>query len=264
MSSARSATRTALVTGAAQGIGRAIAIRLAADGLDVAVNDLPTAAGALEDVAGEIRSAGRRTCTVPADVSSAAEVDTMVARAVAELGRLDVLVANAGIVHVGGLLDLDVDTWDRILGVNLRGMFLCYRAAARAMIAQGAGGKIIGAASVAAYKAGKSQGPYSASKFGVRGLTQTAAQEWAEHGITVNVYCPGIVVTPMWDSIDESFTAQSGAPRGSALHAMTDQIALRRLAQPEDVAGVVSFLASRDADYMTGQSIVVDGGFIYN
>jgi meso-butanediol dehydrogenase / (S,S)-butanediol dehydrogenase / diacetyl reductase len=253
-------SRVAIVTGAASGIGRAIAVRLAADGFDVAINDLPRARDALETVADEVRDTGRRAVTVLADVSVEAEVDELVGSTVAALGRLDVMVANAGIVHVGPLLDLTVDEWDHVMAVNARGTFLCYRAAARQMIEQGEGGKLIGAASVAAHQGGVQQGPYSASKFALRGLTHAAAQEWAPHGITVNVYSPGVVDTPMWEAIDEIFTSQRGQRKGEAMEGIRQRIVLGRVEHPRDVAGLVSYLASPDADYMTGQSVLIDGG----
>ena len=149
------------------------------------------------------------------------------------------------------------------MAVNLRGVFLCYTAAARQMIAQGDGGKIIGAASIAAHKGFGLLGHYSASKFAVRGLTQAAAQEWAEHGITVNAYCPGIVGTAMWELIDEKLTEHVGEPKGSALAKFSELIALGRVETPEDVASFVSYLAGADSDYMTGQSVMIDGGVLF-
>jgi meso-butanediol dehydrogenase/(S,S)-butanediol dehydrogenase/diacetyl reductase len=132
------------------------------------------------------------------------------------------------------------------------------------MIAQGRGGRLIGAASVAAHRAGKWQGAYSASKFAVRGLSQASAQELGEHGITVNVYSPGIVHTPMWDAIDDAVTSRRGTAPGSEMAGWLDRIPLGRLETPDDVAGVIAFLASPDAGYITGQSIVVDGGIWFS
>ena len=180
----------ALVTGGARGIGRGIAIRLAADGHEVAVADLPSMRAETDATAAEIGG-----LALDVDVSDAGQVDAMIAACVAEYGRLDIMVANAGIAQVAPLLEVSPEQFDTLMAVNLRGVFLCYTAAARQMIAQGDGGKIIGAASIAAHKGFGLLGHYSASKFAVRGLTQAAAQEWAEHGITVNAYCPGIVGT---------------------------------------------------------------------
>ncbi len=199
-----------------------------------------------------------------ADVSVAGEVEAVVAGHVATYGGVDVMVANAGIAITAPLLETTDEQWQRTIDVNLRGVFNCYRAAARHMVAQGRGGRLIGAASVASHRGGKWQGAYSASKFAIRGLSQSVAQELGEHGITVNVYSPGVVDTPMWESIDRAMTTRTGAPVGSARAGMVEQIALGRLEVPEDVAAVVSFLASPAAGYMTGQSIVVDGGMWFS
>ena len=256
-------TRTALITGGARGIGRGIALRLAADGLDVAVADLPTMRPEADAVVDEIRAAGRQSVAIDVDVSDAGQVDAMVRTVVAELGRLDVMVANAGIADVAPLIDVTPEAFDRLISINLRGVFLCYTAAARQMIDQGGGGKIIGAASIAAHKGFAMLGHYSASKWAVRGLTQAAAQEWAEHGITVNAYCPGIVGTQMWELIDQKLTEASGEPKGAALAKFSELITLGRVETPEDVASFVSYLASPDADYMTGQSVMIDGGVLF-
>jgi meso-butanediol dehydrogenase / (S,S)-butanediol dehydrogenase / diacetyl reductase len=258
------ASRVALVTGAARGIGRGIAVRLAADGLDVAVNDIEENENELEEVAESVRGAGRRALTVTADVSDPGEVEGMVGRVADELGRLDVMVANAGIAQVKPILEITPEDFDGLMSVNLRGVFLCYQAAARQMIRQGSGGKIIGAASIAAHKGFAMLGHYSASKWAVRGLTQAAAQEWAEYGITVNAYCPGIVGTAMWDLIDEKLAEHMGLQKGEALQQYSELIALGRVEEPEDVAAFVSYLASRDSDYMTGQSVMIDGGIIFS
>jgi meso-butanediol dehydrogenase/(S,S)-butanediol dehydrogenase/diacetyl reductase len=262
-SNGHAGTRTALITGGARGIGRGIALRLASDGLDVAVADLPVMRDELEAVADEIRAEGRRAVAIDADVSDADQVDAMVKATVDELDRLDVMVANAGVADVAPLLEVTPEAFDWLMSINLRGVFLCYTAAARQMIAQGDGGKIIGAASIAAHKGFAMLGHYSASKWAVRGLTQAAAQEWAEHGITVNAYCPGIVGTKMWELIDERLTEASGEPKGSALAKFSELIALGRVETPEDVATFVSYLASPDSDYMTGQSVMIDGGVLF-
>lgn len=254
----------ALVTGAGRGIGKAIALRLAQDGHDLVVNDVSQNADMLEATAEELRATGRTVTTALADVSDPAQVKAMVAKAVADQGQLNVMVANAGVARVKSLLDTDADEWDQLMSVNMRGVFLCYTEAARQMIAQGGGGKIIGAASIVAYRPFALLSPYSASKWGVRGLTQGAAMEWAKHGITVNAYCPGIVGTDMWDLIDQKLAAEEGLQRGEALKKYSESIHLGRVSEPGDVAKLVSYLASPDSDYMTGQSVLIDGGIQFS
>ena len=247
--------RSAMVTGAARGIGRAVAERLAADGLAVSVIDLTGAEEAAAAVGGPAHHL---------DVTDPDQVDAAVAAHVERFGGLDVMVANAGVAVTAPLLETTDEQWRRTFEVNVLGVVHCYRAAGRQMIAQGRGGRLIGAASVAAHRAGKWQSAYSASKFAVRGLSQSLAQELAEHGITVNVYSPGVVQTPMWESIDDALATRKGTAPGSELAGMVAGIPLGRLETPADVAGVVSFLASPDAGYVTGQSIVVDGGMWFS
>lgn len=256
--------RIALVTGAARGIGKGIALRLAADGLDVAVNDIAANSDQLKGVADEITAMGRRSTVHVADVSDPDAVRTMVQGAVAELGRLDVMVANAGVAQVKPLLDSTPEEFDQLMSINLRGVYLCYTEAAKQMIQQGNGGKIIGAASIVAYRPFPLLGPYSASKWAVRGLTQAAAMEWAQHGITVNAYCPGIVGTAMWDKIDEKLAEHEGLRKGAAIKKYSELIHLGRVSVPEDVASFVAYLASSDSDYMTGQSVMIDGGIQFS
>jgi len=254
----------ALITGSARGIGKAIATRLAHDGHDIALNDVPANADQLEATADELRASGRKVTTVIADVSIAEQVTAMVDKVAADQGALNVMVSNAGIARVTSLLDMGVDEWDQVMAVNLRGTFLCYQAAAKQMIKQGGGGKIIGAASIVAFRPFALLAHYSASKWAVRGLTQAAAMEWAKHKITVNAYCPGIVGTAMWDLIDEKLSKEEGIPRGAALKKYSEAILMGRVSEPEDVAKLVSYLASPDSDYMTGQSVLIDGGIQFS
>ncbi len=256
--------RSALVTGAARGIGRAIAERLAADGLAVSVADLPSAGGELQGVAEALAADGAAALALTLDVADADQVENAVAAHVDRFGGLDVMVANAGIAVTAPLLETTAEQWQHTFDVNVLGVVHCYQAAARQMIAQGRGGRLIGAASVASHRGGKWQAAYSASKFAVRGLSQSVAQDLAEHGITVNVYSPGVVHTPMWDSIDDALTTRRQTEPGSALAGMVAAIPLGRLETPADVAGVVSFLASPDSAYVTGQSLVVDGGIWFS
>lgn len=252
--------RVALVTGAGRGIGRAIALRLATDGLAVAVNDLDP--GTAAAVAEEIESAGGWAVALPGDVTDRAAVFELVAKTADRFGALDVMVANAGIAQVKTLLEVTPEDLERIFKVNVYGVVYCMQAAAERFIAQGGGGKIISAASIAGHSGYAFLGHYSATKFGVRALTQAAAKELAEHKITVNAYCPGIVGTDMWDLIDEQLGGYLGTGKGEALARYSQAIPLGRVQTPEDVANFVSYLASEDSDYMTGQSIMIDGGVV--
>ena len=245
-------SRVALVTGAGQGIGRAIALRLARDGFGVAISDMPRAEDTATAVRKEIEALGRQATVVLADVTDAAQVSAMVAATAADLGRLDVTVANAGIAKIESILDTTPDSWDQMFAINTRGVFLTWQAAARQYIRQGSGGKLIGAASQYSYRAAGALPAYSASKWAVRGLTQAAAQEFAPYGITVNSYAPGVVNTPLWKDAPEAFQA------------LVQAIPLGRAQEPSDVADLVSFFASSAADYMTGQTIIMDGGMIFS
>jgi meso-butanediol dehydrogenase/(S,S)-butanediol dehydrogenase/diacetyl reductase len=252
-----------LVTGAAGGIGRAIAERLVADGFGVSVADLSSSADQLEAL---VASLGDPDVALGllVDVTEAASVEAAVAAHVGHFGGLDVMVANAGIAVTAPLLEITAKQWQRTMDVNVKGVLHCYQSAARQMITQGRGGRLIGAASVAAHRGGKWQSAYSASKFAVRGMSQSVAQELAEHQITVNVYSPGVVHTPMWEGIDAEMSRRRGTQLGSEMAGMVAGIPLGRLELPTDVAGVVAFLASPEAAYITGQSIVVDGGMWFS
>jgi meso-butanediol dehydrogenase / (S,S)-butanediol dehydrogenase / diacetyl reductase len=256
-------SRSALVTGAARGIGRAIAERLAADGLGVSVADLASSRDQVEALVANL-GGPEAALGLTVDVTDADSVEGAVADHVQHFGGLDVMVANAGIAVTAPLLETTAEQWQLTMEVNLRGVFHCYQSAARQMISQGRGGRLVGAASVAAHRGGKWQSAYSASKFAVRGLSQSVAQELAPYQITVNVYSPGVVHTPMWEGIDAELARRRGTELGSEIAGMVAGIPLGRLEAPRDVAGVVSFLASPDADYITGQSIVVDGGMWFS
>lgn len=251
------------ITGAARGIGKAIALRLAADGHDIAVSDLPSMAEELEKTRTEIKAAGVRAVALTGDVTEPESVRRIVEQTAEQLGSLDVMVANAGIAQTKALLDVTPEEYDLVHRVNGKGLFLCYTEAARQMIKQGGGGKIIGASSIAGHKGFGLLGVYSSSKFGVRALTQAAAQEWAEHGITVNAYCPGIVDTQMWVEVDRDLGAINDMAEGESMKAMAAGITLGRVSQGSDVAAFVSYLAGPDSDYMTGQSPLIDGGMLF-
>ncbi|KAG1745705.1 hypothetical protein EDB19DRAFT_459201 [Suillus lakei] len=256
----------ALITGSAQGIGRGIALRLARDGFNVALNDLPHKDAKLELVAAEIESLGRQVCVVPADVTVNKQVKEMVYDAVKKLGGLDVMVANAGVATIASLVSSTVESWDHTLSVNARGPYLCYKYAAMQMIEQGHGGRIIGASSVLGKMAFPYHSAYAASKFAIRGLTQTAALELGQYGITVNTYAPGAIQTPMnEDKMDESgnsdYTKLIDDPCSRKwIMSVLENVPIKHVGQPEDIASIVSYLASKEAHFITGQCISVDGG----
>ena len=252
--------RVAVVTGAGRGIGRAIALRLGRDGYDLVVNDIDRATAEL--VAKEAAGQGGRAVAVAADVTDRDAVFGLVAAAVDAFGRLDTMVANAGIAQVKTLREVTPEDLAKIFSVNLFGVVYCVQAAAEQFIAQGGGGKIINAASIAGHEGFAYLGHYSATKFGVVALTQTAAKELAEFGITVNAYCPGIVGTDMWDLIDEQLGGYLHTGKGEALQRYAAGIPLGRVQTPEDVADFVSYLGSPGSDYMTGQSVMIDGGVV--
>ncbi|KAF2846656.1 acetoin dehydrogenase-like protein [Plenodomus tracheiphilus IPT5] len=245
--------RTAIVTGSSRGIGKAIALRLAHDGYDVCINDVEANKSGAEEVVKEIQALGRKAFAHTADVSNLKEVEGLVQASVSKLGPLSTMVANAGIAQVKALLDLTEHDLKRMFEVNVFGVYNCYSTAAKQMISQGTGGKILGATSIVAFKPFPLLSHYSASKWAVRGLTQAFAMEMATHKITVNAYAPGI-------KLGET----TGAKKGDTIKKYTqDLIALSRTSVPEDVCGTVSFLCSKDSDYMTGQNIVIDGGIIF-
>ncbi|KAJ7291812.1 NAD-binding protein [Mycena rebaudengoi] len=250
----------ALVTGAAQGLGRAIALRLAGDGFDVAVNDIHAKTALLEGVKKELEAIGRKAAVVTADVSVDAEVKAMVAAVVTTLGGLDVMVANAGICHARSFVDMDVADWDRTFAINARGTFLCYQYAAKQMILQGRGGRIIGACSGAGKQGFGLLPDYSASKFAVRGITQAAAGQLGQYGITVNTYAPGGIDTEM----TSQFPALAGIDKDDFFAAEAKKTAMGKNPTPEDIASLVSFLASEKSSFITGQSINADSGRVFD
>ncbi|KAL3480792.1 hypothetical protein BJX99DRAFT_254125 [Aspergillus californicus] len=266
--------RTAIVTGSARGIGKAIALRLARDSYAVCINDIASSGEAINATVDEIRKAApsSKVIGIAADVTSSSDVSHMVQTAADKLGPLTLMVANAGIAQVKPLLDVTEADIDQVMSVNFKGLFNCYGHAARQMISQGspqeAAGvgvyKILGAASIVAHKPFPTLGIYSASKWAVRGLTQAMAMEMAAHKITVNAYAPGIVGTAMWEQIDGGLGALEGREKGESMRLYSDRfISLGRTSTPEDVAGLVGFLAGKDSDYVTGQTMLVDGGIIF-
>jgi len=253
--------KVALVTGAAQGIGRGIALRLAKDGFDLTLVDLKE--DKLEAVAKEIEALGRKATTFAADVSKRDDIYAAIEYTEKELGGFDVIVNNAGIAQVKPLSEVTPEEVDRIFKINIDGVLWGIQAAAAKFKQRGQKGKIINASSIAGHDGFAMLGVYSATKFAVRALTQAAAKEYASAGITVNAYCPGIVGTDMWVEIDERFAEITGAPKGETYKKFVEGIALGRAQTPDDVAALVSFLAGPDSDYITGQAILTDGGIVY-
>ncbi len=249
--------KVALVTGAGSGIGRAIAVRLAAEGACIAAADL-NAEGAGETIS-RIEGAGGTGIPVQVDVRDIASLQAMVDRAVERFGRIDILVACAGIVQMKRMLDIAPEDWDRIFAVNTRGMFFTLQLVAKQMEKQG-GGVILNMASAAARGPRPMYTHYAASKAAVISITRTAAAALAPSGIRVNAICPGIVETPMWDQIDREYAAESGGPLGEHRRQRAKEIPLGRLETAEDVANAAAFLVSDEASYITGQALNVDGG----
>ncbi len=238
--------KVALVTGAGQGIGRAVALALAREGASIAVCDVN--AETAEAVAQEVRDLGPRAAAQQGDISKASDADGAVKATVEQMGRLDILVNNAGVTRDGLLLRMSEEDWDHVLTINLKGTFLCSRAAARVMSKQ-RWGRIINVASVIGIRGNAGQANYAASKAGVIGLTKSLAREFASRGITANAVAPGFIRTAMTDVLSDAVKEQILA-----------QIPLGALGQPEDVAAVITFLAGEGAGYVTGQVIAIDGG----
>jgi NAD(P)-dependent dehydrogenase (short-subunit alcohol dehydrogenase family) len=242
--------RVALVTGGAQGIGLACAEALASEGAAVLITDVNEAAGGkgLE----RLRAQGARAEYVRCDVSRKDEVDGAVALCVERFGRLDILVANAGVVHAAEFLDLEESDFDRVLAVNLKGIFLCGQAAARQMVKQGRGGSIVNMSSVNAVLAIPNQVPYVVSKGAVNQLTKVMAVALAPHGIRVNGIGPGTILTEL--------AKKAVLGNREAERKILSRTPLGRLGEPAEIARVAAFLASDDASYLTGQTIYPDGG----
>ncbi|KAG6872209.1 hypothetical protein C0995_011972 [Termitomyces sp. Mi166 len=272
----------ALVTGAGQGIGRAIALRLADDGFDVAVNDI--SATDLEGLVEEIKSKQRKSSFHVADVSIEEQVKGLITNVVEHHGSLDVMIANAGIAVWKPFLETTEDDWNKLLAVNVKGTFFCYKHAGVQMIAQGRGGRIIGASSLAGKQGTPIMAAYSATKFAIRGLTQSAgdkifddpqhlqAMALGSHGITVNAYAPGPIETPMLEYLDSENATLTKGKTGDLLETVNTKShstivnELIRLLQlrhrsplgfngsPADIASLVSYLVSKEASFITGQS----------
>jgi NAD(P)-dependent dehydrogenase (short-subunit alcohol dehydrogenase family) len=242
--------KVAMVTGSGRGIGKAIALALARSGADIVLNDIDK--DTLTNASVEVANLGRRAIGFQADVVRKKEVDELAGRALDFLGKIDILVNNAGVVIRKPMEDYTEDDWDRVMDVNLKGVFNFSQAVGRQMIKRGSGGRIINIASIMGLVALAPRASYIASKGGIIALTRDLAAEWAKYNITVNSICPGWVKTDM----TSQYFAQEDVSKF-----LLDRIPLGRFAEPDDIANLVVFLASDLSGYITGQSIPVDGGW---
>ncbi|MCC2686934.1 MAG: 3-ketoacyl-ACP reductase [Paenibacillaceae bacterium] len=239
--------KTALVTGASRGIGRAIALSLAEAGADVVVNYAGNAQAA-DEVVGLIEAMGRQAFKAQADVSSAEQTEGLVKQTLDRFGKLDILINNAGITRDNLIMRMKEEEFDQVIATNLKGVFNLIKAASRPMMKQRQG-RIVNLSSVVGVLGNAGQANYVASKAGVIGLTKSAARELASRNITVNCVAPGFIETDMTGKLNDAMKQQ-----------MLGQIPLARFGQPADVAGMVRFLVSDEAAYVTGQTLHVDGG----
>ena len=252
--------RNAFVTGAANGIGRGVALRLASAGAAVALNDIDAAA--LEAVVGEIGDAGGRAVGYPADVSSPAAMQAAVAEATGALGPLTLGVTSAGIVEIVPALELTEQAWDRMLGINLKGTFFTLQALARHMMATD-GGRLVAIASVGA-KIGRADAvDYTASKAGVTSVVRSLALALAPK-VQINAVCPGIVDTAMTPKIHKARAEKAGITQQESIDALVETIPMGRIQTTDDVARAVQYFLSDEADYVTGQALNVCGGLIFH
>ncbi|SEO21223.1 meso-butanediol dehydrogenase / (S,S)-butanediol dehydrogenase / diacetyl reductase [Pseudorhodobacter antarcticus] len=259
----RVSDRVCIVTGAAQGIGRAIGEALLDEGAQVCFADINGAKVAEVVEANRRRLNGRSDAvtSVQVDVTNREQVRAMIAHTVETFGRLDVKFNNAGVNKPMNFMDVTEDNWNFIMGVNGLGCMIGMQEAARQMIAQGTGGKIINTASIASRQGFGNVAPYCASKFAVVSLTQSGARDLAKHDITVTGFAPGVVATEMWDQVDQDLLAIGASQRpGQAMEEFSAEILKGRVAKPHDITGTTTFLASKDSDYMTGQIVMIDGG----
>ena len=249
--------KTVLITGASRGIGAGLARRFAQEGANLV---LSANEAKVQEVAAELEKSGANAIAVICDVTSKGEVENLFATAIKRFGAVDVSIQNAGVITIAKVEDLTETEWDKVMDVNTKGVFLCCQEAARHMVPRKSG-RIINTASGQARQGFIYTPHYAASKFGVVGITQSLAKELAPSGVTVNAFCPGIIDTDMWAYNDQAWGKLLGNYQpGELMQEWVNNIPMKRVGRPEDVAGLVTFLASDDAAYITGQTINVDGG----
>jgi len=251
--------QVAIVTGAGRGIGRATALELARLGADIVIAELD--AGGADKTAALVKDLGRRAVVVPTDVTKRADLATMVERTRAALGRIDVLVNNAGIYRAAATLDVTEEHWDAIMTINAKAVFFATQAVLPVMIAQKSG-SIVSLASMAGKIGSRTNLPYNASKAAVISMTKSLALAHAADGIRVNCVCPGFVETDMWTMVAREQGALLNQTPEEFTRKRQESVPLGRMERPEDVAAVIGFLASPRAAYMTGQALSVDGGLV--
>jgi meso-butanediol dehydrogenase/(S,S)-butanediol dehydrogenase/diacetyl reductase len=253
--------KVAIVAGGAQGIGEEIASRLAQEGAKVAIADLN--GDKAQSVADRLNQRGAGAIAIALDVANRAQVRAAIQETVKSFGRLDIFFSNAGFNKPLPFMEVDEDNFHAIMRVNAWGVLVCTQEAARQMMTQGQGGKIINTASIAGRQGYAEFAPYCASKASVISLTQAAAREFAKHKITVNAFAPGVVVTPLWDGLEQDMIDKGVIRRkGEFIESFSSGILMGYPAKPKDIVGVAVFLASADSDYITGQVIMADGGMV--
>ena len=260
--------KVAVVTGAGQGIGRSVALRLAKDGFRIGSLDFN--ADSAQETVNLIAKAGGEAVAVVVDVANRDQVFAAVDKVVEKFGRLDVIVNNAGLGPTTPIEDITPEIYHKVFDVNVGGVYWGTQAALKHFKKRTTAktgdviGKIINASSQAGQVGNPDLAVYGATKFAVRGITQTAAKDLAKFGVTVNAYCPGIVRTPMMEGIAQKVADENGQSLEWGLQQWAKNVTLGRISEPEDVAACVSYLAGSDSDYMTGQALIIDGGMTFN
>ncbi len=253
--------RVAVVTGGAQGLGEGIVRKLASEGARVMIADINGEKA--QKLATELKDAGLEAASAKVDVAERDQVRAMIAQAVDRFGKIDAYFNNAGFNKPLAFFDADENNFNSIMRVNGLGVFIGIQEAGRQMIAQGTGGKIINTASIAGRQGYAEFAPYCCSKASVISLTQAGAREFAKHKITVNAFAPGVVVTPLWDGLEQDMIDKGVIKqRGEFIESFSSSILLGFPSKPGDIAGIAAFLASADSDYITGQVIMADGGMV--